>query len=539
MQNENIIAFIANREKRKGVLLSYLLFLSVFMCCAFIVLHIIIIHFDRPELEAHSKFNFEKLERLAFQSDRAIERLESSNVTECSPSELSIQSDLIRKYYFIGDIGRVKGNEVTCSLIAGHLSGIKAPLALQNNIDRPHVKSTGFEESKDLYSTFVVQKNDIVIFASQAFLGDLRSRQTFKNSIGSMIHSRDGEVFFYFGDIDKRDFNVNTEKVNSFSNYLPIYGKRLTLTRCSNYLDVCISSIDKKLGVFRVSETFALSFGAFSFVIGTIVFYFFTLLRTGTRGFASNIDWAIKREKIYNVYQPLFALEDGRQSGVEVLARWNSRKYGQVPPDIFISFCEAKGYIFDLTKVVISKAFAELADVLEATPSSTVSLNVSASVLTNKTFAHFLQSEVNKYDFTYSQVVLELTERNSTPEDSLIQSCKTLQNLGFKLSLDDFGTGHSNISWLTMLNPDEVKIDKMFTQAYGEKSPKGFAFEGIISILNEMTGPHVVFEGIETQKQLDSLINKLPNALGQGWLFAKPMTVSDYLLWLENRDAEN
>ena len=49
----------------------------------------------------------------------------------------------------------------------------------------------------------------------------------------------------------------------------------------------------------------------------------------------------------------------------------------------------------------------------------------------------------------------------------------------------------------------------------------------------------MVFEGIETQKQLDSLINKLPNALGQGWLFAKPMTVSDYLLWLENRDAEN
>ncbi|ADZ90963.1 EAL domain-containing protein [Marinomonas mediterranea] len=520
-------------------MLGYLSFLVFFVCFAFIVVHFAIIRYDFPELEKHSELNFEKLERLAFQVKRGAKKLQDSGATPCTRSELFVKSDILKQYYFIGDIGRVSEGKLNCSLMTGRQRGLEVPDVLTNGTDQIRVKTFDAERNKVLYSNFAFVKNDLVFFTSKSFIRDLSSQNTLKNSIGSIIHSREGAVYLYFGDVDRRSFTDEIDHQNALSDYLPVRGKKLAISRCSVYVDVCLTSIDTDLGIFRASETFVLSFGSFSALFGSLLFYFFVLLRSGARGLASDIKWAIKREKIYNVYQPLFHLDNEALSGVEVLARWESRRCGQVPPDIFIPFCETQEYILDLTKVVVSKAFMELEDRLTSDTNFTVSINVSASVLTDKRFLEFLMLEVKKYEFGYDQVILELTERSSTPERSLIQSCASFHELGVKLSLDDFGTGHSNLSWLTLLNPNEVKIDKMFTQANGDQSPKGFAFEGIVSMLSGMQSARVVYEGIETEEQRARLLGKLPNALGQGWYFAKPMPISEYRLWVSNREFEN
>lgn len=109
---------------------------------------------------------------------------------------------------------------------------------------------------------------------------------------------------------------------------------------------------------------------------------------------------------------------------------------------------------------------------------------------------------------------------------------------GYKISLDDFGTGYANLSWLSKIQPHEIKVDKIFTQSIGTESINQNMLNAIFLMLQKLEAT-VVFEGIETQEQLDYLTSLSSEAMGQGWLFARPMKTNQLENYLQTKKAKN
>lgn len=127
---------------------------------------------------------------------------------------------------------------------------------------------------------------------------------------------------------------------------------------------------------------------------GLLFCYISWLNKTGLNGFVRQLKAAIKKKHISVVYQPQYRLSDHSVVGIEVLARWHSKSYGYVPPDIFIQLCEMNDLIDDLTQVVIEQSFSELAELLEQNESLTVSINVASSSVMNPDLSQYLNQEI-------------------------------------------------------------------------------------------------------------------------------------------------
>ena len=108
----------------------------------------------------------------------------------------------------------------------------------------------------------------------------------------------------------------------------------------------------------------------------------------------------------------------------------------------------------------------------------------------------------------------------------MIEAVKKLSSIGFIISLDDFGTGYSNLEWLSILEPGEIKIDKMFTKSVNTNSINELTLNGMLHML-EHINIKMVFEGIETIEQMNFINENLPMSIGQGWLFSKPIKYDD------------
>lgn len=101
---------------------------------------------------------------------------------------------------------------------------------------------------------------------------------------------------------------------------------------------------------------------------------------------------------------------------------------------------------------------------------------------------------------------------------------------GYRFFIDDFGTGYSSLAYLAELPIDGIKIDRMFTKAIGKEAVSSTIVEKICSIANEL-GVRLIVEGVEEQQQADHILRLHPQAVGQGWLFGRPMTAGALMNW--------
>ena len=258
--------------------------------------------------------------------------------------------------------------------------------------------------------------------------------------------------------------------------------------------------------------------------------------RVGPRALARKLKKQIQQDNIFPVYQPQVKIDTQEIIGVESLARWHDSKLGPISPDVFIPVAEESNLIEKLTEKLMVRIFHDLHKILEINAAFTVSINISTELLTSDTFINFLNLLSATYRFNRNQIVLEVTERTTSDQDKMASFSKRLQAQGYLVSIDDFGTGVSNLSWLSTLDPSEIKVDKIFTQAVGTETVNYITLDGIFSMLEHLA-VKVVFEGVETEEQRAYIHQKIPNAIGQGWLFAKPQKI-DALMKLINPSKE-
>ncbi|MET9518176.1 aminotransferase class I/II-fold pyridoxal phosphate-dependent enzyme [Streptomyces sp. NPDC002994] len=247
----------------------------------------------------------------------------------------------------------------------------------------------------------------------------------------------------------------------------------------------------------------------------------------------ASLGTAIANEEFALRYQPVVDITAGDVVGFEALARWPHAQRGLVPPQQFITLAEETGHITPLGAWVMGSAAIDIAGLQRATPRTPpyVSVNVSARQFRETEFLDDVCKVLATPGLSPGSLQLELTESVLMRRDGQIEAVMhALKELGVRIAVDDFGTGFSSLRYLREFPIDVLKIDKSFIDDITKDAQQVALVEGIVHIADTL-GLQVIAEGIEDAGQRD-LLACMGCRFGQGYLFARPMTVEqgDYLL---------
>lgn len=244
---------------------------------------------------------------------------------------------------------------------------------------------------------------------------------------------------------------------------------------------------------------------------------------------------AIENDRIEAYYQPIYNTETGKFASAEALARIRREDGSIVPPNVFIPIAEKNGTIVKIGEIIFEKVCKLLSRELlsERFDVKYIEVNLSTIQCAYENLADSFISIMNKNHVDPSWINLEVTETGSISEKSiLLKNMNELMLYGVKFSLDDFGTGNSNLNYILDMPVSIVKFDRGFVISYFNNERAKHVMSSTIKMLIEM-GLEIVTEGVETKEQCDDL-----TALGtryiQGYYFSKPLTMGDYINFLEN-----
>lgn len=223
-------------------------------------------------------------------------------------------------------------------------------------------------------------------------------------------------------------------------------------------------------------------------------------------------------------YQPILGAGSLQVSKVEALLRWTSPSYGNVSPAEFIPLAESSGSIVGIGGWVLRQVCSDMREFRSRGLTLTTAVNISAMQLMQPGLLELLLGLLHEYELPASSLELEITESVLVSGDSIFRSLQELRSYGFRISLDDFGTGFSSLSYLRRFPVDVIKIDRSFVSEMSP-APQGDVLVKAIIELSHSLGLRVVSEGIEREEQFDML-----RALGsdelQGYYITRPLRVT-------------
>lgn len=247
---------------------------------------------------------------------------------------------------------------------------------------------------------------------------------------------------------------------------------------------------------------------------------------------------ALKEREFMCYIQPKYGTKSRHIEGAEALIRWNSKEFGFVFPDEFIPLSEKNGFVVELDFFILEEVCKAMRRWLDKglTP-VVISVNQSRLHLNNDDYIWRVREIVDKYEIPYEYIELELTESVFTDNaDLMLKVMQKLHDIGFKLSIDDFGSGYSSLNMLKDIPADVVKIDREFFNGT-VNSQKGRAVISTVVDLAKNLNMQVISEGVETVEQVDFL-REIDCHMVQGYYFAKPMPMKDFEILWENDLAE-
>ncbi|PZA13127.1 diguanylate cyclase [Rhodopseudomonas palustris] len=218
--------------------------------------------------------------------------------------------------------------------------------------------------------------------------------------------------------------------------------------------------------------------------------------------------------------------------GFEALTRWRHPTRGFVPPSEFIPLAEESGLIVELGEWILREACRQAAS--WARPLQ-VAVNLSPAQFLNTDLVGFVHEVLLQTGLEPGRLELEITEGVLIDDfDRGLSLLRRLKALGVRVSMDDFGSGYSSLTYLQAFPFDKIKIDRAFIMNLG-RNPQSAAIVRAVIGLGHGLGVTLVAEGVETQEQLDFLVDESCDAV-QGYLIGKPAPIEQYR-WLVGQDA--
>lgn len=231
---------------------------------------------------------------------------------------------------------------------------------------------------------------------------------------------------------------------------------------------------------------------------------------------------ALEQDELTLHYQPLVDSYSGNIVGLEALSRWRSPALGQVPPDQFIPVAEQSDLIRTLDEWVFIKACQQLKLWREQLGLDLfMAVNVCPTRFHDANIVTHILGRLREFGLPPHSLEIEITERMMMDNDPLVrEQLVELRNHGVRISIDDFGTGHSSLSYLSRLPVDTLKIDRSFVQNVTAGSEQSVLVEAIVAMASKL-GLHVVAEGIERESEKAFLVSCGCDLL-QGFLLGHP-----------------
>jgi len=219
------------------------------------------------------------------------------------------------------------------------------------------------------------------------------------------------------------------------------------------------------------------------------------------------------------LYQPQYDLLNKRVYGFEALARWHSPELGLVTPDLFIPIAERSCHMRAITQILLTKALKALSEMPE---DIRMSFNLSAHDLMSPAAIDNILHLIETSGVRPDRLEFEITETAMMVDfDTACRSVESLCGVGCSLSIDDFGVGYSNFSYLQRLSVSKIKIDRSFIASLLDDPTASKIIRTLINLSNSLD-MECVLEGVETSDQLD-VLKSFGAQFIQGYLIARPM----------------
>ena len=241
---------------------------------------------------------------------------------------------------------------------------------------------------------------------------------------------------------------------------------------------------------------------------------------------------ALSQNTLQLHYQPKICMEDGRCESVEALLRWEHPKHGFIRPDIIIAMAEQTGLIHDLTNWVLETAIAQTLRWHRQNLHISVAVNLSANSLQNDRITEYVRTVLNNTGFPARYLTLEITENAMMADpERAVNILSDLDDMGVRISVDDYGTGFSSLGYLKQLPVKELKIDKSFVMDIINDDNDAVIVRSTIDMAHNL-GLKVVAEGVENREIWD-LLQMLRCDIAQGFFMSKPCSAENCTQWLK------
>jgi EAL domain-containing protein (putative c-di-GMP-specific phosphodiesterase class I) len=246
---------------------------------------------------------------------------------------------------------------------------------------------------------------------------------------------------------------------------------------------------------------------------------------------------ALRHGEIDVHFQPKCAMTGGDAVGAEALLRWSHPKHGLVRPDLLVAMAEKHGLADSLLDQVFGKVVENVAIWRRAGVDVNVAVNITPANVGNLSLPDRLEALCGRHECSTAGITLELTESTSMDSGAdIIEVLARLRIKGFRLSIDDFGTGFSSLARLRQLPFSELKIDQSFVRGIRESHDSAVIVKTMILMAHNLS-LNCVAEGVETE-DVAALLRQWGCDIGQGYLYAKAMPANKFLAWFQDRIAD-
>jgi diguanylate cyclase (GGDEF)-like protein len=251
-------------------------------------------------------------------------------------------------------------------------------------------------------------------------------------------------------------------------------------------------------------------------------------------GLLAELRRALAGDELVLHYQPKVAVGDGTVTGVEALVRWNHPQRGLLAPGDFVPLAERTGAIAELTRWVLDAALAQCAAWRAGGLDLPVAVNLAAANIVDVTLPEAVADALERHGVPGDRLECEISEDTVMADPvRAMEVLGRLRAMGLRLSLDDFGTGHSSLAYLKRLPLDEVKIDRSFVLGMTEDENDAVIVRSTIDLARNL-GLDVVAEGVENEDILLGL-GALHCDVAQGFHVSRPLPPAQLERWMAAR----
>jgi sensor c-di-GMP phosphodiesterase-like protein len=490
------------------------------------------VHIEAGKAQILADDVMHRSEEIGEQGRAAAETLAANRArVACSSDEIALMRQLAISSSYLQGVGRVQANRLICSSLGNHGAGfgLGPPDYITDRGIKMWVAATLPVAPRSRFLIIEIQGYAAIVHRDLIF-----DVQDYAEDISLAI-------------VGASKHRVITTRGTFSSTWLrPLApGGAMTLNsgdfivalRRSKALDMVSAAAIPIKSVNQLARELMVFLVPFGLFVGlALATGFFWVLRSQV-SLPAMLRSALRRDEFFLVYQPILRLDTGRCVGAEALLRWRRSDGTMIRPDVFIQAAEDSGIITRISRHLFALIERDVPALVMAFPQLHISINLSSRDLRSDDLVAQLRELLWGAGLTPANLIVEATERGLIDVGLSGPIVHRIREAGIGVAIDDFGTGYSSLSYLTTLAINFLKIDKSFVETIGTTAATNSVVLHIIAMAKSLDLA-MIAEGVETEAQAEFL-RKHGVHFAQGFLYAKPMSPQDFMLYMRAEAAQH